>query len=107
MQNFERGTVVYLADLNQSFAFYQRDAWLAFTGSIDVAAKESGAALGNSIDARRSWQYCGGHTVRGSDVTAFISDPDGKILAWTIRGSTPTAWGYLIGVTYTGCGVTR
>jgi serine/threonine-protein kinase len=106
-QNFERGTVVYLADLNQSFAFYQRDAWRAFTGSIDVAAKESGAALGNSIDSRRSWQYCGGHTVRGSDVTAFISDPDGKILAWTIRGSTPTAWGYLIGVTYVGCGVTR
>lgn len=107
VQNFERGTVVYLADLNQSFAFYQRDAWRAFTGSIDVAAKESGAALGNAIDARRSWQYCGGHTVRGSDVTAFISDPDGKILAWTIRGGTPTAWGYLIGVTYIGCGVTR
>lgn len=107
VQNFERGTVVYLSDLNQSFAFYQRDSWRAFTGPVLVAVRESGAALGNAIDTPRSWMYCGGHTVRGSDVTAFISDPDGKILAWTIRGSTPTAWGYLIGVTYTGCGLAR
>ncbi len=105
MQAYEHGRIVYLADLSQSFALLADGNWRNIGKDIDGTASDLASQLGQPVGARRSWHTCGGNTVRAGRVTAYIIDPDRRVLSWTILtdGATYAGWAYLRSTSFLGC----
>ncbi len=105
-QRFERGIVLFLSATKQSFIFStDTKSWINVQGDLDAALARAGDTLGARSGKSISWRACAGHIARGDEVTAYLSDSGGRILAWTVQKSTgkPLGWSYLDGKTFLGC----
>jgi tRNA A-37 threonylcarbamoyl transferase component Bud32 len=96
LRRYEQGWVLYLADLRRSFVFLNDGSWRDFNGTLDAAAQTSADALGAPLNLTRVWRACSGLAERGDDATAYISDPDGRVFAWTAQISTGQSRGWRV-----------
>ncbi|MCL5995779.1 MAG: hypothetical protein M1546_06950, partial [Chloroflexi bacterium] len=105
MQVYQRGRVVYLSDVGQSFVFFDGDSWKNVGAGIDDAGTQHRDRLGEPVGARRTFQSCGGSTSSGGLTTSYIIDADTRILTWAIVASsyTPAGWDYLDDRQFLGC----
>lgn len=105
MQTFQGGLIVYLDDVKQSFVLFNDGTWVNAGAGLDAAAAQFASRLGNATTAKRNFQSCGGHVVDGDQVTAYVKDASGRVLAWTILASsyTPAGWRVVPGARVRGC----
>lgn len=105
MQTFQGGLIVYLDDVKQSFVLFNDGTWVNAGAGLDAAAAQFAGRLGNAANAKRNFQSCGGHVVDGDQVTAYVKDASGRVLAWTILASsyTPAGWRVVPGARVRGC----
>ena len=104
-QTFERGQIIWLSDVTQSFAFFFGASWKNIGLNLEAASAQFASQLGNATSPIRKFATCGGHTNINGQVTAYIKDVDDRILNWTIISGDlmPTRWGYLSGTRFLGC----
>jgi hypothetical protein len=105
MQTFSGGLIVYLDDVKQSFVLFNDGTWVNIGAGVEAAAAQYAGRLGAAVTGRRDYQACGGHTVDGDRVTAYVKDAAGRVLAWTILASshTPADWLVVKGARVKGC----
>jgi hypothetical protein len=105
MQTFQGGLIVYLDDVKQSFVLFNDGSWVNVGAGLDAAAAQYAGRLGSATNAQRDFRSCGGHVVNGDQVTAYVKDASGRVLAWTILASsfTPLDWRVVAGAKVVGC----
>lgn len=84
MQVFERGRIVYLGDLSQSFVFFDGASWEVFFGQLEAAHQSFQPKLGNPTSTKFQFNYCGGHVNRANGVTAYVVDAQRRVMTWTV-----------------------
>ncbi len=100
--------MIWLGDVGQVFILYDGDTWQNLGGDIDTVLRSHSAVrarLGRAHGEAQSYTACAGHTSRSGVITAFVSDPDGGILSWSIvsQSYTPAEWSYRADLTFIGC----
>ncbi len=105
LQVHERGRVLYLTDLRRSFVFLDGGGWSDFAGPLDAAATQMQDKLGAITTPKRLWRACTGLSDQNDEATAYVIDPDGRVLSWTARASTGQwlRWAHVDYVTAKGC----
>ncbi len=101
---YQNGMIVWLQDRGQSFVFFQGGHWQNYGGDIQATYPAVSSQLGRETGGQRNWVVCEGNTTEGDLTTAYINDPDNRILGWSIQGYNPVRWQYLDGVSFSGCG---
>jgi hypothetical protein len=104
MTQYQNGMIVWLQDRGQSFVLFKGGRWQNYGGDIQDTYPAVSSQLGNETRGQRNWVVCEGNTTDGDLTTAYINDPDNRILSWSIQGYNPVRWQYLDGVSFTGCG---
>ena len=104
MAQYQNGMIVWLQDRGQSFVLFQGGRWQNFGGDIQSTYPAVSSQLGVETRGQRNWVVCEGNTTSNDLVTAYISDPDNRILSWSIQGYNPVRWQYIDSVSFNGCG---